>query len=118
MGLDTASNATQLTGATNGCYIAGALIGALLSSQGSDVLGRKRSIVVASSLAVLGGALQAGSVHIAMFIVARLVTGLGIGTSCAIVFHELGVKTKASQDSCFPQSHYTRARSHLPNPVA
>ena len=79
MGLDKDSNASQLAGATNGCYIAGALIGSLISSQASDVLGRKKSIFFASSTAVLGGALQAGSVHIAMFIVARLVAGLGIG---------------------------------------
>lgn len=83
MGLDTASNATQLTGAANGCYIAGALIGSLISSRASDILGRKKSVFSASALAVLGGALQAGSVHIAMFIVARLVAGLGIGKSCA-----------------------------------
>jgi MFS family permease len=81
MGLDTASNATQLTGATNGCYIAGALIGSLISSQSSDKLGRRKSVIYASVIAVLGGALQAGSVHIAMFIVARLVAGLGIGES-------------------------------------
>lgn len=79
MGLDTASNATQLTGAINGVYIAGALIGSLLSSQSSDVLGRRMSIFISAAFAVLGGALQAGSVHIAMFIVARLLAGLGIG---------------------------------------
>lgn len=79
MGLDKAANATQLTGATNGVYIAGALIGSLLSSQSSDVLGRRMSILVAAVFGVVGGALQAGSVHIAMFIVARLLAGLGIG---------------------------------------
>jgi MFS family permease len=79
MGLDTAPNATQLTGAANGCYIAGALIGSIMSSQASDVLGRKKSVFFASLISVLGGALQAGSVNIAMFIAARLVAGLGIG---------------------------------------
>ena len=85
MGLDTASNATQLTGAANGCYIAGALIGALLSGQLSDILGRRKSVCVSSSIAVFGGALQTGSVHIAMFIVARLIAGLGIGKLCILL---------------------------------
>ncbi|KAK6373981.1 hypothetical protein LTS17_007951 [Exophiala oligosperma] len=85
MGLDKAANATQLTGATNGVYIAGALIGSLLSSQSSDVLGRRMSILVAAVFGVVGGALQAGSVHIAMFIVARLLAGLGIGSLFAAV---------------------------------
>lgn len=79
MGLDTASNATQLVGAVNGVYIDGGLIGALLSSQTSDRLGRQKSVSLSSAVAVLGGALQTGSVHIAMFIVARLLARVGIG---------------------------------------
>ena len=79
MKLATASNETQLLGATNGLYIAGALIGSILQSFGSDGLGRKKAILIGCVFAVLGGALQAGSVHIGMFIVARLIAGLGIG---------------------------------------
>jgi MFS family permease len=80
MGLDTASNASQLFGAVNGVYIAGALIGSLLSSQATDVLGRKRSLSLVSAVATLGGSLQAGSVNTAMFIAARLIAGFGIGS--------------------------------------
>ena len=79
MGLDTASNATQLNGAVNGVFFAGGLIGALLQSQQSDVLGRQKSVALSCAISVLGGALQAGSIHIAMFIVARMIAGLGIG---------------------------------------
>ncbi|KIX00278.1 uncharacterized protein Z518_10417 [Rhinocladiella mackenziei CBS 650.93] len=85
MSLDTAPNATQLIGAVNGVYIAGALIGSLLSSQTSDALGRRKSVFLSAALAVLGGALQAGSIHIGMFIVARLLAGLGIGSLFAAV---------------------------------
>ena len=80
MHLDSASNATQLTGAVSGCFFAGGLIGALLQSKASDKLGRRQSVFLCCALGVLGGALQAGSVHIAMFIVSRLISGLGIGT--------------------------------------
>lgn len=79
MGLDTASNAPELNGAVNGVFIAGGLIGALLQSEQSDRLGRQKSVALSCAVSVLGGALQAGSVHIAMFIGARLISGLGIG---------------------------------------
>lgn len=79
MGLDTASNATQLVGAANGVYISGALIGSLLSALTSDSFGRRKSISLCSAVAVLGGGLQAGSVNIGMFIAARGIAGLGIG---------------------------------------
>ena len=80
MGLDTASNASQLVGAINGVYIAGALIGSVLSSYATDILGRRKSLSLVSMLATLGGILQAGSVNIAMFIAARLIAGFGIGS--------------------------------------
>lgn len=73
------SNATQLFGAINGVYIAGALIGSILSSYATDSLGRRKSLSLASVLATLGGILQAGSVNISMFIAARLIAGFGIG---------------------------------------
>lgn len=79
MGLDTAPNATELFGAVNGVTLAGGLIGALLQSEQSDRLGRKKSVALSCAICVLGGALQAGSVHIAMFIVSRLIAGLGVG---------------------------------------
>jgi len=79
MGLDTAPNATQLIGAANGLSFAGGLIGALLQAKQSDKLGRQKSVALSCAIAVLGGALQAGSVHIAMFIVARMIAGLGVG---------------------------------------
>ena len=79
MHLDTDPNATELMGAVNGVYIAGALIGSVASSWLSDSFGRKISVLVAAAFVIVGGALQAGSVTIGMFIAARLITGLGIG---------------------------------------
>jgi MFS family permease len=79
MGLDVASNATQLEGAINGLFQTGGLIGALACSWVSDTLGRRKAIFIACCICVVGGALQTGSVHVAMFITARLLTGLAIG---------------------------------------
>lgn len=79
MGLDTASNSTEIQGAINGMFQAGGLIGTFVCSLAADRLGRKKAIFVAACICVVGGALQAGSVHIGMFIAARFITGLAIG---------------------------------------
>jgi len=41
--------------------------------------GRRKALLFGGVMSVVGGGLQAGSVHIAMYLVARLVTGFGIG---------------------------------------
>ncbi|KAL4808578.1 general substrate transporter [Aspergillus unguis] len=78
-GLDTASNSAALQGAINGLFQAGVLFGTLTFGLLADRLGRRKAIFTASVTTVIGGALQAGSVHIAMFLVARFITGFGIG---------------------------------------
>jgi MFS family permease len=79
MHLDILSNRTQLIGAINGLFQAGGLIGTFTSSNLADRLGRKKAILIACPFFILGGALQAGSVALAMYIVARFITSFGIG---------------------------------------
>lgn len=81
MHLDTDPNANQLIGAANGVTTAGALIGALVSPQFSDVLGRRAAVATYALSCIISGAFQAGSVNMAMFIASRLLAGLGIGAS-------------------------------------
>jgi MFS family permease len=50
-----------------------------------DKLGRRWSLFISALLCVVGGGLQAGSVHIAMFMVARLLVGCGAGTLSASI---------------------------------
>ncbi|WQF77424.1 Putative major facilitator, sugar transporter, major facilitator superfamily [Colletotrichum destructivum] len=76
--LDAASS-SAITGGLNGLYQAGGLFGVLSTAWASDRYGRKVSIGVYSIISILGGALQAGSVHIGMLMTARAITGLGIG---------------------------------------
>ena len=78
-GLDTADDASALEGAMNGLFQAGGFFGTLLSSGVADKYGRCKAIFIYTVITIIGGALQAGSVHIAMFLVARFITGLGIG---------------------------------------
>jgi MFS family permease len=68
-----------LEGAINGLFQAGGLVGCLSCIGTADWLGRKQSILIAALVTVVGGALQAGSVHIAMYLVFRFITGIGVG---------------------------------------
>ncbi|KAH0840760.1 hypothetical protein AYO21_00590 [Fonsecaea monophora] len=83
--LDTRPNASDLIGATNGLFQVGGLFGTLSCMKSADWLGRRKALFVASIVTTIGGALQAGSVHIGMYIVARLITGLGIGALVTLV---------------------------------
>lgn len=63
----------------NGLYTAGGLVGTFASSVLADRFGRKKIILGAAVAAVAGGALQAGSVNLGMFIFFRFVNGFGVG---------------------------------------
>lgn len=76
-GLD--DNSTGIVGAINGLYQTGGLFGCLSAAWTADRFGRRKALFFASCLTILGSALQAGSVHVAMFIVARFITALGSG---------------------------------------
>ncbi|CAK7213055.1 hypothetical protein SEUCBS140593_001718 [Sporothrix eucalyptigena] len=56
-------------------WFAGAIFGALFVGWLCDRYGRRPALMVAALINVVGGALQAGSVHIGMFIAARFITG-------------------------------------------
>lgn len=77
--LDTRSNADAIAGAINGLFQTGGLFGALSSCYAADTYGRRVALCVGSVFAVIGGALQAGSVQIVMYLIARFITGVGIG---------------------------------------
>lgn len=69
----------RIEGTMNGLFSAGGFVGSMFIGWSSDALGRKKSLWIATPLAMLGGALQAGAVHIAMFLVGRFVSGFGVG---------------------------------------
>jgi MFS family permease len=79
--LATRSNANSLIGAINGLYQAGGLFGAVSVLWIPDKLGRKWALFIGAIFCIVGGSLQAGSVHIAMFLLARFLVGCGIGKS-------------------------------------
>jgi MFS family permease len=79
-GLDTSTDADSYIGAINGLFQAGGFVGTLISSSVADHYGRRVAILTSSIVCVIGGALQAGSIHIIMYIAMRFVTGVGVGT--------------------------------------
>ncbi|RBA14937.1 hypothetical protein FPRO05_13153 [Fusarium proliferatum] len=83
--LDTRPNANDLMGAINGLFQAGGFLGTLGCYAIADHFGRRKAILVAALISTIGGALQAGSVDIGMFIAMRFLTGVGIGALVTLV---------------------------------
>jgi MFS family permease len=73
------SQTANLIGAMNGVNSAGSAIGAVFTSWSADKFGRLRSIQLGAIIMCVGAALCAGSVNVAMFLVARFIAGFGIG---------------------------------------
>jgi MFS family permease len=73
-------------------FLAGGLLGAVVQAPISNRFGRRIATGSGAILAVISGALQAGSVHVAMFIVARLLCGISCGilmSNCPVYMSEI-----------------------------
>lgn len=68
-----------LIGTITAMYDVGAIIGAIAAAFTAEPLGRKRSLMVGAAFVLIGGILMGSSFSRAQFIVARIVTGIGIG---------------------------------------
>ncbi|OQU95567.1 hypothetical protein CLAIMM_01752 [Cladophialophora immunda] len=73
--LATRSNGTDLISTMNGLFQAGGVIGTLLLPTVADKYGRKWACAVSAILAIISGAIMAGSVNVGMFIAFRFVAG-------------------------------------------
>lgn len=82
----------------NGINSVGAILGAIFVSWFANYAGRKRTIQLGALVQIVGGALSAGSVSSGMFVVARFVTGVGIGLLItAIPMYQSEVSTPGSR---------------------
>jgi MFS family permease len=77
MGLDTASNASQLTGAISALFYAGGVVGSFCCGWMSNRFGRRASVLGGALMVLISGGLLTGSVNISMFIVFRFFNGWG-----------------------------------------
>ncbi|KAI0310356.1 general substrate transporter [Amylostereum chailletii] len=73
----------DISGAVVSTFGAGSFLGVMLASYTADAWGRlvhrKRTIQFAAVVALIAGAIQAGSVHIAMLIAGRILGGFAVG---------------------------------------
>ncbi|OAL23855.1 hypothetical protein AYO20_10875 [Fonsecaea nubica] len=89
---------TEYIGAFNGVNSAGSAIGAAACAYFADKYSRKHTIQVAAIILVIGAAICAGSVNNAMFMVGRVINGLGIGALVtAIPMYQAEVSTPESR---------------------
>src|ERR1700720_1905575 len=72
-------------GATATCYLAGAVIGALLFGYGADRFGRKKLFFITVAVYLIGTALSAFSWNFASYAFFRALTGTGIGGEYAAI---------------------------------
>jgi MFS family permease len=78
--LDRNSDQTNRYALVATMFLFGCIIGAGIFSMVSDMLGRKRSILVGGTLFGIGGLLQAAAGSYIVLMIGRFVSGLAIGT--------------------------------------
>jgi MFS family permease len=81
----TSSYTNDILGAVNALFFFGACAGAIGGGPLADKIGRKWTLFTASLVSIIGGALVAGSVHVAMLIVVRILQGSGLGALATLV---------------------------------
>ncbi|KAK2808734.1 hypothetical protein FQN50_004406 [Emmonsiellopsis sp. PD_5] len=99
-----------LLGFVSSCYQLGSIIGVPIAPYLNQTYGRRSSIMLGSWIMVVGALLQGFAQHVAMYIVARMVLGLGI-VFCIIsgssLIGELGhPKDRPTLTSLFNSSYF------------
>ncbi|CAG9947754.1 unnamed protein product [Clonostachys rosea f. rosea IK726] len=69
----------DIKGAVVSTFNGGAVFGVFFAGWSADYLGRKKTIAIASVIALIAGIIQAASVHIGMLIAGRIVGGFAVG---------------------------------------
>src|SRR5438128_2126979 len=82
---DTLGLSDSEVGASATCYLAGAVIGALLFGYGTDRFGRKKLFFITVAVYLIGTALSAFSWNFASYAFFRALTGAGIGGEYAAI---------------------------------
>ncbi|XTI94217.1 hypothetical protein V2W45_1348678 [Cenococcum geophilum] len=80
-----AAYTNHILGAVNALLSFGAYVGALGGGLLADKIGRKWTLFVAALTSVIGGALAAGSIHVTMLIVVRILQGSGFGALATLI---------------------------------
>ncbi|RAH70428.1 putative sugar transporter [Aspergillus aculeatinus CBS 121060] len=73
------SSSASIIGAANGLFAGGGMIGAAFNGWLADRLGRVKAIQIPCVLGVIAAAIMGASVHVAMFLVGRCLSGIACG---------------------------------------
>lgn len=68
-----------MVGTITALYDVGAIFGALGAASTAEVLGRKRTLLLGTAIAVVGAVVMGSAFGRVQFMVARIITGVGIG---------------------------------------
>jgi MFS family permease len=82
---DTLGLSDTQVGASATCYLAGAVLGALLFGYGTDRFGRKKLFFITVAVYLIGTALSAFSWNFWSYVFFRAITGAGIGGEYAAI---------------------------------
>src|ERR1700760_2879186 len=76
---------STMTGLVTAVYDLGCALGAVSAFFFGEQVGRKRSIIIANVLVIIGAAIQTASFSYAQMFVARIIAGVGVGFSTVAV---------------------------------
>ncbi|KAF9539152.1 hypothetical protein EC957_005763 [Mortierella hygrophila] len=76
---------SSLQGGIVASMAAGSFCGALLAGPFGDKFSRKRTIMLAASIWIIGSIIQCASVNVAMLVVGRVINGVAVGLASMIV---------------------------------
>ena len=79
IGSDGVVSKTTKQGGLVAIYYFGAMFGCFIGGRFGDKYGRKKAVIIGSVFTLIGAALQAGSQSSNMTLVARVISGVGIG---------------------------------------
>ncbi|WVQ82904.1 hypothetical protein IAT38_005040 [Cryptococcus sp. DSM 104549] len=91
---DNPSYASSMQGAVVGIFFAGGFFGSFFFAWLADKVGRRTAIFVVNMVGIVAAILSAASVHIGMFLVARLLQGFaggGLNVICPMFQSEISV---------------------------
>jgi MFS family permease len=79
---------------------AGSFLGALASGAICDSVGRRKSLMLASVIWIIGSAIQCSSQNVAQLIVGRVISGLAVGITSSQVVSDAPAKVSSRRRLC------------------
>ena len=117
---ETLGLTTAQVGASATCYLAGAVIGALLFGYGTDRFGRKKLFFITVAVYLIGTALSAFSWNFWSYALFRAITGAGIGGEYAAINSAIDelipARVRGRVDLIINGSYWVGAATRAPPP--